>query len=204
MIRIGLTGSIGMGKSAVSAMFAQLGVPLFDADAEVHRLQGPGGALVAAIEARFSGSTGPQGVDRQKLGPMVFGKPDELRALEKIIHPAVYKARQAFLSRNRSRPLVLLDIPLLFEVMRKQRRRSHPQADLVVVVSAPPWLQRKRVMARPGMSRAKFKQIKGLQVADHIKRRRADHVIETARPKNVTRAHVKQLVACLLKKKGRY
>ncbi len=202
MIRIGLTGSIGMGKSAVSAMFARLGVPVFDADAEVHRLQGPGGALVPAIEARFPGSTGPKGVDRQKLGPLVFGKPGELRALERIIHPAVYRARQTFLKRNRSRPMVVLDIPLLFETMRKQRRRAHPQADLIVTASAPAWVQRKRVMARPGMTASKLRQIKGLQVADHLKRQRSDQVIETARPKYQTNAAVKHLVACLLAKKG--
>ena len=115
MIRIGLTGSIGMGKSAVSKMFRRLGVPVFDADAEVHQLQAAGGALVPAIEARFPGSTGPQGVNRQILGQMVLGKPEELRALERLIHPAVYRARQRFLARNRARPLVVLDIPLLFE-----------------------------------------------------------------------------------------
>ena len=131
MIRIGLTGSIGMGKSAVSAMFRQMGVPVFDADAEVHKLQGPKGALVARIEARFPGTTGVQGVDRQKLGAAVLGKPDELRALEHIVHPAVYHARQAFLRRNRSRPIVVLDIPLLFE------KGGAGQADVTVVVSAP-------------------------------------------------------------------
>jgi dephospho-CoA kinase len=111
MIKIGLTGSIGMGKSAVSKMFRRLGVPVFDADAEVHKLQGPGGALVARIEASFPGTTGPKGVDRQKLGAAVLGKPDELRALERIVHPAVYHVRQHCLLRNRSRPMVVLDIP---------------------------------------------------------------------------------------------
>jgi dephospho-CoA kinase len=98
MIRIGLTGSIGMGKSAVSAMFAGEGVPVFDADAEVHRLQGPDGALVSRIESRFPGSTGPKGVDRQKLGPMVLGKPEELRALERLIHPCRVPVAPAILA----------------------------------------------------------------------------------------------------------
>jgi dephospho-CoA kinase len=198
MIRIGLTGSIGMGKSAVSDMFRKAGVPVFDADAEVHRLQGPGGALVAAIEQRFPGSTGPKGVDRQKLGPMVLGKPEELRALERIVHPAVYQSRQRFLKRHRSRPLVVLDIPLLFE------KGGVRQADFVVVVSAPLWMQAKRVLARPGMTPAKFKSIKRLQVADHLKRARADHVIETGTVRTETGQAVRRLIACLRARKGGY
>jgi dephospho-CoA kinase len=201
MIRIGLTGSIGMGKSAVSAMFARAGVPVFDADAEVHRLQGPGGALVSRIEARFPGSTGSKGVDRQKLGPMVLGKPDELRALERIIHPAVYQSRQRFLRRHRARPMVVLDIPLLFEKANPIKRVR--QADIVVVVSAPLWMQTRRVLARPGMSAQKLRQIRGLQVPDHIKRRRADIVIETGCLKHQTRAAVRHLIACLRARKGR-
>ena len=200
MIRIALTGSIGMGKSAVSAMFVRAGVPVFDADAEVHRLQGPGGALVARIEARFPGSTGPGGVDRQKLGPMVLGKAHELRALESIIHPAVHHSRQRFLKRHRSRPMIVLDIPLYFE--KAKRGRAAQQADLVVVVSAPVWMQAKRVMRRRGMSHTKLKQIRRLQVADHIKRRRADIVIETGCHKSETRRAVHHLVACLRARKG--
>jgi dephospho-CoA kinase len=203
MIRIGLTGSIGMGKSAVSAMFEQMGVPVFDADAEVHRLQGKGGALVAAIDARFPGSTGPNGVDRTKLGPMVLGKPEELRALERIVHPAVHRSRAKFLRRHRSRSLVVLDIPLLFEGMKK-RRRLLRTVDYIVTVSAPVWMQRKRVMKRPNMSAAKFKQIRRLQVPDHVKRARADRVIETGCLKIETRAAVHHLVACLNRKKGGY
>lgn len=201
MIRIGLTGSIGMGKSAVSAMFARAGVPVFDADAEVHRLQGPGGALVSRIEARFPGSTGPEGVDRQKLGPMVLGKPDELRALERLVHPTVYQSRQRFLRRNRARPMVVLDIPLLFEKANPIKRVR--QADVIVVVSAPLWMQTRRVLARPGMSAQKLRQIRGLQLPDHIKRRRADVVIETGCLKHQTRAKVRHLIACLRARKGR-
>ncbi len=202
MIRIGLTGSIGMGKSAVSKMFIQLGVPVFDADAEVHRLQGPAGALLGRIEARFPGTTGPAGVDRQKLGAAVFGQPNELRALERIIHPAVHKSRQSFLRRHRSRPLVVLDIPLLFEKMRPGR--TPKQADFIVTVSAPAWMQRKRVLARAGMTTAKLRQIRHLQVADSQKRRRADRVIETGCKKDDTQNAVRHLVTCLSSKKGRY
>jgi dephospho-CoA kinase len=201
MIRIGLTGSIGMGKSAVSAMFRRAGVPVFCADAEVHKLQGPGGALVARIEARFPGSTGPLGVDRQKLGQMVLGKPEELKALERIVHPAVYRVRQAFLKRHRSRPLVVLDIPLLFE--KRRTRNGAKQADVTVVVSAPVWMQTKRVLARPGMSAARLKHIRRLQVPDHVKRQLADHVIPTGCLKNETLRAVNHLIACLSPKKGR-
>jgi dephospho-CoA kinase len=198
MIRIGLTGSIGMGKSAVSTLFSRAGVPVFDADAEVHRLQGPGGALLSQIEKRFPGSTGPRGVDRQKLGAAVFGKPDELRALERIIHPAVFQARQKFLRRHRSRPMVVLDIPLLFE------KGGASQADIVVVVSAPLWKQRKRVLARPGMTVEKFNRIEGLQTPDRIKRARADIVIETGCTRTETGRAVRLLIACLRARKGRY
>jgi dephospho-CoA kinase len=197
MIRIGLTGSIGMGKSAVSAMFRQMGVPVFDADAEVHRLQGPGGALVSKIEARFPGTTGPKGVDRQKLGAAVLGKPDALRALEHIIHPAVYHARQRFLLRHRARPLVVLDIPLLFE------KGGAKQVDVTVVVSAHSFLQRRRVMRRPGMTATKLRHIRRLQVPDHVKRQKADYVIETGSAKIETHAAVRRLITCLRAQKRR-
>lgn len=197
MIKIGLTGSIGMGKSAVSNMFRHLGVPVFDADAEVHKLQGPGGALVARIEARFPGTTGPKGVDRQKLGAAVLGKPDELRALERIVHPAVYHVRQHFLLQNRSRPMVVLDIPLLFE------KGGTKQVDVTVVVSAPAFLQTRRVLRRPGMTAAKLKHIRNLQVPDHVKRQRADFVIDTGQSISETRGEVRRLVTCLRHRKRR-
>ena len=201
MIRIGLTGSIGMGKSAVSAMFRQLGVPVFDADAEVHRLQGPNGALVSLIEARFPGSTGPKGVDRTKLGPMVLGKAAELKALERIIHPAVAKSRHAFLRRHRAQATVVLDIPLLFE----KAKPLHPvkAADRIIVVSAPAWMQAKRVLRRPGMTRAKLKQIRKLQVPDHIKRAKADVVIDTGCLRIETYRAVCRLVTCIKAAKRR-
>jgi dephospho-CoA kinase len=191
MIILGLTGSIGMGKSAVSAMFQREGVPVFDADAAVHQLQGPGGALVGAIEQRFPGTTGLLGVDRQKLGARVFGKADELKALERLIHPAVAKLRQQWLKRNRARRIVVLDIPLLFE------KRGWRAVDMTVVVSAPVWMQRRRVLARRDMTPLKFRRIKALQTPDHIKRRRADVVIETGRLKSETQRSVHHLVACI-------
>jgi dephospho-CoA kinase len=197
MITIGLTGSIGMGKSAVSAMFRRTGVPVFDADAAVHALQGPGGALLPAIEARFPGTTGPGGVDRAKLGAAVFEKPEELKALERIVHPAVADMRSRWLRRHRSRPMVVLDIPLLFE------KRGLKAVDIVMVVSAPAWMQRKRVLARPGMTADKFRRILALQTPDREKRRRADFVIATGCPRHETEAEVRRLAACLRAKRGR-
>jgi len=163
----------------------------------VHKLQGPKGALVARIEARFPGTTGAQGVDRQKLGAAVLGKPDELRALEHIVHPAVFFARQAFLRRHRSRPIIVLDIPLLFE------KGGAGQADVTVVVSAPAFLQRRRVLRRKNMTPAKLAHIRHLQIPDHVKRQKADFVIETGTSMMVTRAEVRRLIACLSQRKSR-
>jgi len=185
---LGLTGSIGMGKSTVAAMFEELGVPVFDADAEVHRLQGPGGALLPAIEEAFPGTTGPQGVDRQKLGAAVFGDPEALKRLEAIVHPAVGSRRAEFLKRYAGRELIVFDIPLLFEKGRGD------ELDAVAVVSAPAEVQRERVLARPGMTEEKFEQILGLQVPDAEKRKRADFVIDTGSSLGETRVAVEQLV----------
>lgn len=193
---IGLTGSIGMGKSTVAAMFEERGVPVFDADAEVHRLQGPGGALLPAIEAAFPGTTGPAGVDRGKLGAQVFGDDAALARLEGIVHPAVAAARQAFLIEHASQPLVVFDIPLLFE------KGGAVQVDRVVVVSAPAEVQRARVLARPGMTPEKFAQILARQVPDAEKRARADHVIDTGMTLAATRAAVGKLVDDLHKLRG--
>jgi dephospho-CoA kinase len=157
---LGLTGSIGMGKSAVAAMFQGLGVPVFDADAAVHALQGPGGALLPAIEAEFPGTTGAQGVDRPKLGAAVFGDPAALKRLEAIVHPAVGAMRKRFLEEHAEAPLVVFDIPLLFE------KGGWEQVDAVLVVSASAEAQRRRVLARPGMSPEKFEHILALQVPD--------------------------------------
>ncbi|CAN5166919.1 dephospho-CoA kinase [soil metagenome] len=194
---IGLTGSIGMGKSAVVAMLRRLYVPVFDADAAVHALQGPKGALLRAIEDRFPGTTGPSGVDRAKLGTIVLGNTEDLRALERIVHPAVGALRSAFLRRHRSRPMVVLDVPLLYETSGAKGMAA------VIVVSAPFVVQRRRVLRRKGMTETKFRQILCRQVPDRVKRARADHIIETARPKYRTFADVRALVACLSLRQGR-
>lgn len=194
---IGLTGSIGMGKSAVAAMFIRARVPVFDADAAVHQLQGPQGRLLPAIEAGFPGTTGVRGVDRQKLGEAVFGNPAALRVLEAIVHPAVGALRAQFLRKHRSRPLIVFDIPLLFE------KRGWKSVDVIVVVSAPAWKQRKRVMTRPGMSWSKFSRIRRLQVPDAQKRARADIVIDTGCLKSQTNAQIRHVIACLTAKTGR-
>lgn len=188
---LGLTGSIGMGKSAVAQMFEALGVPVFDADAAVHELQGPGGALLPAIEAEFPGTTGPGGVDRQKLGAAVFGDKAALARLEAIVHPAVAEMRGEFLRRNSAMPLIVFDIPLLFE------KGGATRLDAVAVVSAPAEAQRSRVLARPGMTEEKFEQISKLQVPDAEKRERADFVIDTGVTLAETRAAVERLVAQL-------
>lgn len=188
---LGLTGSIGMGKSAVAAMFADEGVPVFDADATVHDLQKAGGALVPAIEAAFPGTTGPDGVDRQKLGAAVFGDRDRLALLESIIHPAVAERRKAFLASYQDADMILLDIPLLFE------KGGQAGVDTVVVVSAPARVQRQRVLARANMTPDKFEHILALQMDDADKRARADHVIDTGKDINKTRADVHSLVKML-------
>ncbi|MBA4767815.1 MAG: dephospho-CoA kinase [Porphyrobacter sp.] len=188
---IGLTGSIGMGKSTVAAMFAEAGIPVFDADAEVRAMQGAGGELIAPIEAAFPGSTGPEGVDRDRLGHQVFADKAALARLEAIVHPAVGARRAAFLEANRDKPAVVFDIPLLFE------RGGHQSVDLVVVVSAPEAVQRARVLARPGMTPEKFAHIFGLQLHDTEKRARADHIIDTGTSLAETRAQVAALIASL-------
>lgn len=188
---LGLTGSIGMGKSEVARMLTELGVPVFDADAAVHELQGPGGALLAPIERAFPGTTGPQGVDRPKLGAAVFGNPEKLRLLEAIVHPEVAEMRRAFLADNADAPLIVFDIPLLYEKTGKHGLGA------VAVVSAPAEVQRERVLARPGMTAEKFERILALQVPDAEKRARADYVIDTGLPLAQTRAQVAALVAHL-------
>lgn len=185
---IGLTGSIGMGKSTVAQMFVDEGVPVFDADAAVHQLQGPDGALVDEIEALFPGSTNSDGVDRQKLGAAVLGNPAALQRLEQLIHPAVGKMRQAFFEKYRDRPLILFDIPLLFE------KGGAEGVDHIVVVSAGAEQQRARVLKRPGMTEERFEQIKKLQMPDADKRQRADSLIDTSLPHAETRQKVQKLV----------
>jgi dephospho-CoA kinase len=177
MIVLGLTGSIGMGKSTAAAALRRLGVPLYDADAEIHKMLGRGGSAVAAVEAAFPGVRGEDGaIDRRRLGARVFGKPEELRRLEHILHPMVRAVERRWVARQRARgaKLVVLDIPLLFETDRIDR------VDGVIVVSAPPRLQRERVMRRPGMSAERFAAVLASQFPDREKRQRADFVVSTA------------------------
>jgi len=185
---LGLTGSIGMGKSTVAGMFEDLGVPVFHADRVVRSMQGPGGSLVPAIEQAFPGTTGPEGIDRAKVGEAVFGDPAALSRLEGIVHPAVRAARRDFLREHAHARLVVLDIPLLFE------RGGVEEVEAVLVVSAPAELQRQRVLRRPGMTAGRFEHILALQLPDAEKRARADYLIDTSGPLDQTRAQVSALV----------
>ena len=191
MITLALTGSIGMGKSTVAAMFADAGVPTFDADAVVRELQGPGGRLVPLIERRFPGTTRDGAVDREALSAAVLGDRDELAALEAIVHPAVHHERTRFIMENGQAPALLFDIPLLFET------GGDAAFDKVIVVSTSPNLQRQRVLARPGMTQVKFEQILDRQMPDEEKRSRADFIVDTSGTLDETRAQVNHILTCL-------
>jgi dephospho-CoA kinase len=191
MMKIAITGSIGMGKSTVAAMFGRAGIPLFDADAEVRRLQGKGGALVPAIECRFPGSVRDGAVDRDALSETVLGKPAELAALEAIVHPEVRRARARFIAGNAKAPALLFEIPLLFET------GGEGAFDKVIVVSAPPEIQRRRVLKRAGMTAEKLDAILARQTPDEEKRDRADFVVDTGGPIAATERQVDQILACL-------
>ncbi|MER8976834.1 MULTISPECIES: dephospho-CoA kinase [unclassified Mesorhizobium] len=192
MIVLGLTGSIGMGKSTTAKMFAEAGVPVHDSDEAVHRLYA--GQAAPMVEAAFPGTTRSGAVDRTKLAERVLGDAAALKRLEAIIHPLVRADADAFLAENRAAgaPLVVLDIPLLFETGGRDR------VDKVVVVTAPPEVQRARVLARPGMNEEKFASILARQVADAEKRRRADFVIDTGQGFDAARAAVNAIVAELV------
>jgi dephospho-CoA kinase len=191
MITIALTGSIGMGKSTVAQMFAQRGIPVFDADAAVRRLQGSGGALVERIEQRFPGTTRDGAVDREALSAAVLGKPQELAALEAIVHPGVHHERTRFIVENGDAPALLFDIPLLFET------GGDAAFDKVIVVSAPAELQRARVLARAGMTEAKLDAMLARQLPDEEKRARADFIVDTSGDLSTTARQVDSIIACL-------
>nr|WP_314441556.1 dephospho-CoA kinase [uncultured Sphingomonas sp.] len=191
MKTLALTGSIGMGKSTVAAMFAARGIPVFDADAAVRRLQGPGGKLVPAIERRFPGTTQGGAVDREALAAAVLGRPVELAALEAIVHPAVHHERTRFIVEHGDAPALLFDIPLLFET------GGDRTFDQVIVVSAPAEVQRQRVLARPGMTPQKLDHILARQLPDAEKRALADHVIDTSVSLADTEAQVDAILAGL-------
>lgn len=189
MIRVGLTGSIGMGKSAVLAMFADLGAAVWDADAAVHRLYAPGGAGVGPVGAAFPDAIRDGGVDRAALSALVLGAPEALKRLEAIVHPLVADDRARFLAaaEKDGAAMAVLDIPLLFE------NGAERAFDAVVVVSAPAPVQRERVLARPGMSEEKFAAILALQIPDAQKRQWADYVVDTGVSLRETRAAVRQV-----------
>lgn len=179
---IGLTGSIGMGKSTAAAMLRRRGLPIFDADATVHQLMGVGGSAVAAVEKAFPGVVKDGAVDRPELGKRVFGDSAKLKRLERILHPRVGEAERAFLAdvARRRLPMAVRDVPLLFETGGEKR------CDATVVVSAPAHIQAARVLARPGMTMERLEQIRSKQMPDAKKRQRADYVVPTGLGKRVT------------------
>jgi len=193
MIVIGLTGSIGMGKSTVASMFAEEGAPSFDSDAAVHASYAQGGAAVAPVEAAFPGVTKDGAIDRVALSAQVVGDAKAIRRLEAIVHPLVRQAQAAFLQtqRDAGADFVVLDIPLLFE------SGGMNLVDKVVVVSAPADIQRARVLSRPGMTEEKFEAILERQTPDAEKRAGADFVIDTSGPFEATRAQVRAVLDAL-------
>lgn len=193
MIILGLTGSIGMGKSTTAEMFAAAGAPVYDADAEVRRLYAAGGAAVPLIEAAFPGVVREGAVDRGLLGEKVLGDPEALERLNGIVWPLMGAARAEFFRRAEADriPLVVLDIPLLYET------GGEKNVDAVVVVSAPADQQRERVLARPGMTPAKFEAILAAQLPDAEKRARADFVIDTSQGLESARRQVEEVLASL-------
>ena len=197
MIKLALTGSIGMGKSTVAGMFEAAGVPVFDADAVVRQLQGPGGALVDKIGQLFPGTVRCGTLDRDCLAQIVLEDPAKLAALEQIVHPAVRDWRQAFVDAHSKAPALMFEIPLLFET------KGESEFDKVVVVSAPADVQRARVLQRRGMTEAKLDSILRRQMPDEEKRRGADFVINTAGNLSTTEAQVGDILDCLGLRPGR-
>jgi dephospho-CoA kinase len=205
MIVLGLTGSIGMGKSVAAAMLCRLGVPVHDADAAVHRLLGPGGAAVPAIAAAFPGvvldaqDPGHARVDRTALGTVVFGRPDRLRRLEAIVHPLVRRSELAFLGRCRARraAVAAIDVPLLFETGGAARCQA------AILVSAPDFVQAARVLARPGMTPARLAAVLALQMPDREKRRRADFVVPTGQGRRLTWTRLRRILRVMATPAGR-
>jgi len=187
---LGLTGSIGMGKSTAAKAFRRLRVPVFDADATVHRLQGPGGAAVRPIEAAFPGTTREGRVDRAALRAVALADPTARKRLERIVWPLVRQAERAFLAaaRRRGARIAVLDIPLLLETGGEKR------VDEVIVVSAPEAVQRSRVLARGSMSPAQFAAIRAAQMPDALKRRRADRVVRTGLSRHEAQRQIRAIV----------
>jgi dephospho-CoA kinase len=200
MFILGLTGSIGMGKSTAAAMFRRLGVPVHDADAAVHRLMAPGGAAVGPVLAAFPEAAGKDGgIDRRALGAVVFKDTAALHRLERILHPLVGADERRFLARaaRRRAPLVVLDVPLLYETGGERR------CDAVLVVTAPPFLQRARVMARPGMTEERLATILAKQTSDTAKRARAAFVVPTGFGRLYPLRRITGIVKILRQRQGR-
>jgi len=193
MIQVGLTGSIGMGKSATAAMFAEAGCPVYDADAEVHRLYAKGGGAVGPVGEAFPGVVEDGAVNRAKLSDLVVGKPEQLDRLNRIVWPLMGANRRAFLEQAEAdkADIIVFDIPLLLETGGERNM------DAVVVVSAPADLQRQRVLAREGMSEAKLDGILARQMADAEKRAKAHFVVDTSRGFDAARAQVIEIIATL-------
>jgi dephospho-CoA kinase len=199
MVIVGLTGSIGMGKTTAARMLRRMGVPVHDADAQVHRLYAGDRDAIAAIASAFPGSVRDGRVDRAALGRQVIGRPEALRRLEAIVHPRVTAARRRFLAGagRRRVPLVVLDVPLLFET------GGDRAVDATVVVSAPARVQRARVLSRPGMTAEKLDGILARQMPDREKRRRADVVVPTGLGRAVTLRRLRAAVRSLKSRRGR-
>jgi dephospho-CoA kinase len=191
MIRIALTGSIGMGKSTVAKMFEAAGVRVFDADAVVRALQAPGGGLVEKIGEIFPGCVRSGTLDRDCLAAIVLADRDKLAALERIVHPAVREARERFIAGHGAARALVFEIPLLFETS------GEAEFDKVVVVSAPAEVQRARVLGRTGMTTAKLDSILARQMPDEEKRARADFVIDAGGDLSTTESQVRDILACL-------
>jgi dephospho-CoA kinase len=190
---VGLTGSIGMGKSTTAAMFRDAGVPVYDADAAVHDLYAPGGDAVGPVGEAFPGVVRDGAVDREALRQKVLGDPAALKRLNAVVHPLLSGARQAFFAKAEAdgADLVVLDVPLLLET------GAHARVDAVVVVTAPAELQRERVLGRPGMTPDRLDAILAQQMADAEKRARAHFVVDTSRGLEAARAQVAAILAAL-------
>lgn len=200
MIVIGLTGSIGMGKSTAAGMLRRLGVPVHDSDAAVHRLIRRGGRAVARIEKAFPGVVKDGAVDRAALGAKVFGDAAALKRLEAILHPMVAEEKGRFLRRwaARRRKAVALDVPLLYEV------KGDRQCDLTILVSAPAFIQANRVLRRPGMTRERLAEIRARQMPEAEKRRRASYIVPTGQGHRLTLRRLSEIVAGLCGRRGKH
>lgn len=200
MVIVGLTGSIGMGKTTAAAMLRRMGIPIHSSDAAVHRLLGRGGAAVEAIGRAFPGVIRDGAVDRRALGAVVFGRADALRRLEAIVHPLVRAAQHRFLAQAAARHVrvTVLDIPLLFET------GGDRLVDASICVTAPAFVQQQRVLARPGMTEARLETVRGCQMPDRIKRRRADFVVHTGTGRDFTRRQLCAVMRQVRAMRGRH